>query len=182
MGEAKRRAGKGAAPKPLDEIQGFPFGDMITDGECVMVDMHVRANATMGGREGTRGIMLVHGDVLKQLIDGLPAVLNALREAGGDRDVLPPPSRPIPPWDAGPRFGPQSPAMHLCTLFGVRDIAPELGAAVLVIGANDPRLGPDNSASADYLMGWSALLDFQAALPKALALLKPHMKGRFRPH
>lgn len=187
MGEARRKGGKLAglestSRKPLDEIQGFSFGDILTDAECISVNMHIRANASRGGREGTRGIILLHGDQLKQLIEGLPMVINALREAGGDRDVLPPPAGPLPPWDAGPRFNSLSSAMHLCTLFGVRDIAPERGAAVMVISATSYPHVRGKSDSADYLMGWSALLEFQEALPKALALLEPHLKGRFRPH
>lgn len=166
----------------LDEIQGFSFGDLIADTACVMTDFHVRANATFKGKEGTRGIMLLAANVVQTLIDGLPEVIEALREEGGDRDLLPPPSRPVPPWDAGPRGkNAKGRDMQMCVGFGVREIAADLGAAVIIINTSGARHKRGKFDSANYLMGWSALLEFQTALPKVMEQLRPHMTSRFYP-
>jgi hypothetical protein len=166
--------------KPMDEIQGFSFGDLISDVACVMADFHVRATATFKGKEGSRGIMLVSADVVEGIINGLPEVLRALHEEGGDRDVLPPPTRPVPPWNAGPR-GKLSRGrdIYICAGFLAKDIAPELGAAVIEIRTTSARNKPGKYDSGDYLMGWNALLQFQEALPKVLEQLRPYMTGKY---
>lgn len=176
-------AAKGTTPpkrKPMDEIQGFSFGDLIVEGACVMTDFHVRATATFNGEEGSRGIMLVAATVVETIINGLPEVMAALREEGGDRDVLPPPTRPVPPWNAGPRGkNAKGQDIFMCVGFSVTDIAPELGAAVITLHTAGALHKRGTYDSADYLMGWSALLEFQAALPKVLEQLRPYMTGRF---
>ncbi|ODV27285.1 MAG: hypothetical protein ABT19_02155 [Rhodanobacter sp. SCN 68-63] len=166
----------------LDEILGVSFGDTVPDESCVLIDLHIRANATFSGREGTRGNVLLHAEVLRQLIAGLPGVVDWMREEGGDRDVLPAAKLPFPGWNAGPKWNPTTgAAIYVCTCFGVRAIAPEFGAAVMVIEANNPLAGP-NTYSADYLMGWSALREFQEALPKVLRRLERDATPRRRPH
>lgn len=165
----------------LDEILGVSFGDTLPKEACVLIDLHIRAKATFSGREGTRGNVLLHADVLKGLIAGLPGLLDWMREDGADHDVLPAAKLPFPAWNAGPKWNPTGAAVYVCTCFGARTIAPEFGAAVMVIEANNPLAGP-NTYSADYLMGWSALLEFQQALPKVLRRLERDATPRWRPH
>ena len=178
-GEKEQRT---AAPirKPMDEIQGFSFGDIISDVACVMTDFHVRATATFKGKEGSRGIMLVSADVVEGVFNGLPEVIAALNEEGGNRDVLPAPSQPIPSWDAGPRgkFA-KGRGIYVCAGFIAKDIAPELGAAVIELRTATPGQKAGKYDAADYLMGWGALLRLQAALPKVLDQLRPYMANRF---
>ncbi len=158
----------------MDEILGVSFGDTIPEQDCVLADIHIRTHATSGGQEGTRGHLLIQTDVLRGLIAGLPGVMEAMRDDGADRDRLPPPARPVPAWNDGPRWNPAGATMYLCTGFGVRDIAPELGAAVMVIQTVGPEVPPGarDSQGQDYLMGWQALTAFQAALPKVLRKLE----------
>ena len=76
----------------LDEILGVSFGDTVAM-ENVLTAVHIR---TRVGKEGTLGNLLIHADVLKGLIAGLPDVIEAMRQDGADRDLLPPPSLPVP--------------------------------------------------------------------------------------
>jgi hypothetical protein len=70
--------------------------------------------------------------------------------------------------------------LYLCMEFGVRAIAPEHGAAVMVIQATSAVSEAGEVHSADYLMGWSALLAFQEAVPKVLRRLE--QRTRSSPH
>lgn len=157
-----------SAYQDLAEIQGVSFGDRPPIPESVLATLHVRLP---GGKEGARDALLLHADVLRGLIAGLPSVMEALRAEGVDGDRLPPPSIPVPAWNAGPRWNPEAP-FQLCMGFGVRDIDADLGAAVVFIQSASPAHPAGTSDSGDYLMGWSALIAFQEALPKVLRQLK----------
>lgn len=154
----------------LDEILGVSFGDIVSELAGVLVEFHIRADATAGGKEGTRGPLLIDAGVLKGLIDGLPAVLDAMREYGADR-VKPRPML-LPAWNDGPRWNPAGGQLHICAGFGVNGMDPERGAAVMFIRATSVAHAPGTYDSAEYLMGWSALLEFQDALPKVLRKLE----------
>ncbi|EIL90944.1 hypothetical protein AB7849_14035 [Rhodanobacter sp. 115] len=156
----------------LDEILGVSFGDIVPEFEGVLVDVHIRANITFGGKEGTRGGLLLHTGVVRGLVAGLPEVIEAMRKDGADHDLLPPAALPVPAWNAGPRWNPGRSGVHLCMGFGVRAIAPEHGAAVMVIQSGSPEGTPGMPDVADYLMGWSVLLGFEEALPKVLRKLE----------
>lgn len=167
----------------LDEIQGVSFGDSDPTGETVLVDFHIRAYATAGGKEGTRGNVLIATDVLRQVIAALPGILEVMREYGADHDVLPPATKPLPAWNAGPRWNPGEATYHLCTLWGANGMVRELCAVVMVLGAYTPGLhaSASESATAEYLMGWSALLALQEALPKVVRKMEQraaNQKGR----
>ncbi|MEY2161285.1 hypothetical protein [Rhodanobacter sp. FW106-PBR-LB-2-11] len=164
----------------LDEIQGVSFGEADPYGEAVLVNFHVRANATFGGKEGSRANVMLPLELLQALTDGLPGLINAMRDKGADRDVLPPPAVPLPPWNAGPRWNPEVALPHLCTAFDTPDISRELGAVVVVMAVCTPgrHASTDDSDSAEYLMGWRALLGLQEALPKVVRKLEQRAASR----
>lgn len=158
-----------SAYQDLAEIQGVSFGDLPPVPDSVLATLHVRLH---DGKEGARDALLLHADVLRGLIAGLPEVMDALRAEGVDGDRLPPPTLPVPAWNAGPTWNPSDLNFQMCMGFGVRDIAPELGAAVVIIQTAGLAHPKGTSDSGDYLMGWSALIAFQEALPKVLRRLE----------
>lgn len=158
----------------LDEIQGVSFGETDPNGEIVMVNFHIRANASFGGKEGTRANVMIPFEFLTALIEGLPGLIKAMRDEGAACNVLPPPAVRLPEWNAGPQWNPELAGPYLCTYFNTRDIAHELGAVVLTIGIAKPGVhaSASESPTADYLMGWSAVLALQEALPKVVRKLE----------
>jgi hypothetical protein len=158
-----------SAYQDLAEIQGVSFGDQPPIPESVLATLHVRIP---GGKEGARDALLFHADVLRGLIAGLPEVMDALRAEGVDGDRLPPPGIPVPAWNDGPKWNPTTANFQLCMGFGVREIAPELGAAVVIMQTASLAHPSGQSDSGDYLMGWNALNAFQEALPKVLRRLE----------
>lgn len=155
--------------KRLDEIMGMSFGDQMPEANVVLVNLHVRTSRPDGTlHEGTRPPLFFDIAVLDQLYRQLPRVLQLMAEAGLDKDVLPPPSQPIPAWDAGPRLGALTqPAM--CSAFGFRPPDESTEGMVAVIGISAVGQGAHGEAMADYLVSHRTMLALQDGIGRALA-------------
>lgn len=162
--------------KRLDEIMGMSFGDQMHEANVVLVNLHVRTTRPDGTlHEGTRPPLFMDVAVLEQVYSQLPGVLELMAEAGLDKDLLPPPSQPIPAWDAGPSLGLLTqPAM--CSAFGFRPPDESTEGMVAVIGISAVGQGAAGEAMADYLVSHRTLLALQESIGKALARFRDGRK------
>ncbi|TDK26199.1 hypothetical protein E2F46_06265 [Luteimonas aestuarii] len=164
----------------MDEILGVSFGEVVPDTGCVLVDFRIRAVEGSGEiAEGSRKGILMAYSVLEDMVRGLPELRDMMIAQGLDKRLLVGAKGPVPAWNEGSHLRGLPHQPFLGSAFGVREIASELAAAVILleISSIDPR--QSGSSSADYLMPYHVLDELIEALPKVMR--KMEQKGANRP-
>ena len=174
--EMRSRAGRDARmnatdPQQLvdthDEILAFAFGEIVPNTSSILVDLRVRTKVAGQLTEGTRGGLLVHYGILQTILEPVAGILELMRETGADSSTLPPPSGPIPAWNAGPSMRALK-SLTLAEGIGMRSVVAELGATLMVIEVRES-LNPEAPVqTADYLVSYEVLRTLHESMVKVL--------------
>lgn len=167
-----------------DQILAIAFGEVEVQFGCVLAEFRVRTYEDMGPIknmpvEGSRSGVLIHHQVITQIMEHTPALLDLMKDMGADKDLLPHAKGPVPMWNAGPSIKSCNGLFHVCEGFGFTEPVPELGAVVAWIETRmlvNPRV---QAYGGNYLMSYPVLVEFLESLPKVLRRMES--KGAVKP-